>query len=167
MTRIGKRPPPFRVPALVEGHLTYIGPGGFEGRWVALCFLFSLGLVESVFLDRRSDAFMREGAALLVVVPDDRVLRRPWCGQFGRLRVPLLTDPLGRLHRAYGTVASPHHGRCRTVLIDPNGIIRFHLIHDLNGRGLAALLDIIAASRGQEKRFSPVGHQRAGVGDKA
>jgi alkyl hydroperoxide reductase subunit AhpC len=166
MRRIGERAPCFWFPALVEGNLTYIEFASFRGRWVALCFLASLGLIESVFLDRRTEAFAREGAALLAVVPDDRALRRPWCSQFGKLPIPLLTDPLKRLHRAYGMVASQHQGRCRSFLIDPNGIIRFHLVHDLNGRDMDALLEIIGASQGQEKRFSPVSHQHSAVGDK-
>ncbi len=147
MRRIGERAPRFRVPALIGGALTYIDSAQFQGRWTALCFVPYVGLVETAFLDHQANTFAQINTVTV--------------------RIPLLTDPLGRLHRFFGVTVAQMPVRCQTFLIDPDGIIRFHLVHDLNGRGMDALLEIIGAGQGQEKRFSPVSRQQSAVGDRA
>ncbi|MEW6542599.1 MAG: redoxin domain-containing protein [Nitrospirota bacterium] len=168
MQQIGDKAPRFRVPALIQGAMTYIDSALFQGRWVALCFPPSLGLIESVFLDRQSEAFSKADATLLATIPDTPTLLSSWCSQFGKLRVPLLADPLGRLRRSYGMARTSRAARCQTFLIDPAGLFRFHLVHDLNGRGMAAILEIVGASQRPDTRCS-VGsrHRSAGLSSQA
>lgn len=143
MLLIGQRAPRFRVPALRDRALTYLDSAALHGRWVVLCCLPRLSLVEATIVDRQGAAFTCYGADFLAVAPEDHALRRPWLGRLGALRAPLLVDPLRRLHRAYGLAPDQTLTRCRTFLIDPDGLLRFHLVHDLIGRGLSAVTEIL------------------------
>lgn len=143
MLHIGQRAPRFRVPALRDGALTYLDSAGLHGRWVVLCCLPRLSPVEATIVARQAETFARYGAELLAVAPEDDALRRPWLSRLGLLSVPILVDPVRRLRRAYGLIPDQVSTRCRTFLIDPDGLLRFHLVHDLNGRGLSAVTEIL------------------------
>ena len=60
------------------------------------------------------------------------------------LAVPLLTDPLNRLHRAYGMSCSCSSGKANTFLIDPDRILRHHIIHELTTWNMEALCGLLA-----------------------
>lgn len=147
MIHVGHTVPGIRVPALIEGGLTYLEFPPPGGLWSALCFPATMGLIESIFLDRQIEEFGREDTTLFAVVPHARGFLDSWYGQVGKLRVRLMTDPLRRLRKVYGLTPADPYGRCQSLLIDPNGALRFRLTHDLNGRGLSALREIIHASR--------------------
>lgn len=139
----------FRVPALAEKELIYLDSKQFAGRWVALSFLPNLGLMESAFLDHQAEIFGQIDTALLMVSSGARPLHR-WLNCPMKPRVPLLADPLGRLHRSFGVTVAHLPARCHTFLIDRAGILRFHLIHDFTDRGLSALHEIVTLSQAQE-----------------
>lgn len=126
-----------------------------------LCCLPSLGLVEPTFLERQVEAFAQKGASLLAVGLEEDPLHQPWVSRIGKLRIPILADPLRRLRRSYGIARAYAPGRCRTFLVDPDGLLRFHLVHDLSGREMNALLEIIGAGQGQNAQRSAVSLQRA------
>jgi len=68
----------------------------------------------------------------------------------GQAHFTIVGDPLGRLQRLYGGSSTYSSGRARTFLIDPDGTLRFHLIHSLNERGMAALMELLQAFQDQE-----------------
>jgi len=152
--KIGRPSPPFRLPALVEGTLTYLDSARFKGRCVALCFLPPLGLLESAVLERYSPIFDQQKADLLGIVPENAFFSGTWHRWIWPNGLILLSDPLGRLSRSFGVSHRPAPSRCQSFVIDPEGILRYHLVHDLNGRGMRALLEILkataSASHGQE-----------------
>ena len=145
MIRIGIRIPRLRVPGLVDSDLKWIDLSLFGDQWQALCFAPTLGLVEATFLDRHVDAFCRSGACLLVVDPQTGAPARQ--NGFGKRSLPILADPFGRLRRTFGLPRNAPPSRCWTFLIDPAQIVRFHLVHDLNGRDLTALLEVLNHNR--------------------
>lgn len=148
MIRIGQTAPHFRAPALVDGTLRYINSTQFSAHWVMLCFVPRLGLVETSFLDRQANSrhFARHGCSLLAVASAGNTLHQPWLGRIGRMKPILLADPLGHLHRAYRVSIDPT-SRCRSFLTDPEGVLRFQIMHDLNGRGISVLSEILEATR--------------------
>jgi alkyl hydroperoxide reductase subunit AhpC len=162
MIQIGAPSPSFRLPALVDGQLALVDLAHFRTQWVVLCFVPRLELLEAVFLDRHVDAFHREGVSFLAVSPGQDPLHEGWINQFGSLRVPIVADPLRRLHRRYRINATETPPRCQTFFIDPDGLFRFHLVHDLNGRGMSALLEILPANRTQDTQRSTAGHLETG-----
>lgn len=167
MRRIGERAPRFRVPVLMNGTLVYMDSARFQGRWVALCFLPYVGLVETAFLDHQAERFAQIDTALFIVNSGTRPLHRLWIGGTAKPRILLLTDPLDRLHRSFGIAATHRPARCQTVLIDREGILRFHLIHDFNDRGLDALQEVVTLSRTQNTAGPPVRSLTAATGQEA
>jgi len=162
MIQIGAPSPSFRLPAMVDGRLTFVDLAQFRTQWVVLCFIPRLELVEAVFLDRHVDGFLKQGISLLAVSPKQELLHEGWINQFGSLRVPIVADPLRRLHRRYRIGATEASPRCQTFLIDPEGLLRFHLVHDLNDRGMSAILEILRTNRTQDAQRSSAGHLEAG-----
>ncbi|MGH7233421.1 MAG: redoxin domain-containing protein [Nitrospiraceae bacterium] len=156
MVRIGETAPSFRTAALVDGTLCYIDSAQFSDSWVMLCFVPHLGLIETSFLDRQAESrhFVRENCALLAVAPEGDVFLQPWMRRVGNLRAILLIDPLRRLHRAYAVPRAKIPARCRSFVIDPDGLLRFQVLHDLNGRGISILSEILDASRAQPARVA-------------
>lgn len=148
MRQIGDRAPRFRVPALANGHLSdYFDSVLFRGRWVALSFLPYVGVIDITFFNRQAETFKQIDTVLLIVNSGSRPLHRLWIGCAEKPRIALLADPLGRLHRSFGITAIPPHAKCRTFLIDSEGILRLHVSHDFNEAGLSALREVIASSR--------------------
>lgn len=147
MVHVGETAPRFRLPALVEREFIYLDSTRFYGRWMTLCFLPSLGLPEGIGPGRQADVLAWGNAAFLGIIPNDLALRQSCRGGFRNLPIPLLTDPLGRLHRSYRIRRPLAPDKCETFLIDPNQVIRFHLVHEFNARGMDALRELFLLSQ--------------------
>jgi hypothetical protein len=106
MQEIGMPTPNFRVPALVDGQLTYLGSTQFIGRWTAVCFLPYVGNVKSEFIDHQAYHLDRIDTTLLIFSSGTRLLHRVWLDRPTRSGTPLLYDPLSRLHRAFGVASA-------------------------------------------------------------
>ncbi len=154
MRRIGDHVPFCRIPALVEGGLQYVELGQFRPRWVLLCFLPRLTQVEATILHRQAAfGFLAESEVSLVAVgPETTILHESWTRQIGGLRLVILADPLCRLHRTFGVEPATASRRCQSFVIDPEGILQFLMVHDLNGCGISALAEIFKAGLTQPAR---------------
>jgi alkyl hydroperoxide reductase subunit AhpC len=150
MRRIGEQAFTFRLPAVVGGEMTYIDPDEFLGQWVVLSFVPGIGETDRVFWDEQGKDMEELGAALLVALLETQALYQEGYHSTGRLHFTIVGDPLGRLQRLYGGPAIHSSGRARTFLIDPDGALRFHLIHSLNDRGMAALREMLQGFQDQE-----------------
>ena len=95
---------------------------------------------------REMNAF---GAALLLVLLGAKGLhdteRRAGDGHF-----TIVGDPLGRLERLYGARSLLSDGTARTFLIDPAGILRFHILHSISGRGMALINELLETYHADE-----------------
>jgi alkyl hydroperoxide reductase subunit AhpC len=150
MRRIGEQAFTFRLPVVVAGEMTYIDPDEFLGQWIVLSFVPGLGESDRVFWDEQGKDMEELGATLLVVPLETQVFYQEEDQSTGGLHFTIVGDPLGRLQRLYGGPATHSSGRARTFLIDPDGALRFHLIHSLNERGMAALRELVQAFQDQE-----------------
>mgnify|MGYP001579829079 CR=1 FL=1 len=145
--KIGQLAPRFRVPALVKGEVVYLDSAHFLGNPIALCFLPALDLLEYALLERHVPNFDEQKVLFLGVVSDESFFSGPWRKRLWPRGLTLLSNPLGRLYAHYGVPHLPDPLRCRSFAIDPQGLVRYHLVHDLNGRGMSALLEILKASQ--------------------
>jgi alkyl hydroperoxide reductase subunit AhpC len=143
--RMNHPAPRVRVPALVGGILTYLDLAHFRGGSIALCFLPQIGLLERAVLEYHIPRFEQEKAVVLGVVPETTFFQGPWQRGVWPTGLALLSDPLGLLSRTYGAPRALPCYRCHCFIIDPDGIFRYHLIHDLNGSAMSALLEILKA----------------------
>lgn len=140
---IGRLAPRLSLTAFVKGHYVRLDPAVFSGRWIALCFPTSLQASDMACLNWQAGVFAREGAVLVAVCSDLRLRRLADQPEFSTLAVPILTDPLNRLHRSYGIPRHEPSTRSITFLIDPEGVLRFHVHHDLTIWDLDALRRLI------------------------
>jgi alkyl hydroperoxide reductase subunit AhpC len=147
MIRIGYPVPNFRVPALAEGALTYFDSAGIKGRCLALSFLPPIGLFEFSLLGKYCQSFDQKRTVFAGVASEDSFFAGPWQRRCWPQGLILLSDPLGRLSRSYGISSISAAARCQSFVIDAEGILRYHLVHDLNSRGLSALLEILKVSQ--------------------
>lgn len=150
MKRIVEPALTFRLPAIVDGALTYLDPRQFEGQWVVLCFVPHLGRVEIDLLDRLGKDLEELGTVLLVVSLEPRALEREQCLQLGMVHFAVVGDPSGRLQRFYGGVTTQSWGLGRTFLIDPDGFLQFHLAHSLSERGMEVVMEVVQSHQDQE-----------------
>lgn len=159
MTKIGRPAPPFRVPALVGGNLIHLDSARLRGRCLALCFLPSLGLLERGILEYHAQTFERENIHFLGVMPEGTFFSGPWQRGVWPEGLTPVSDPLGRLSRSFGVSRRPLTSRCQSFVIDKNGLLRYHLVHDLNGRGMSALLEILKTSKAPDPKRSAISNR--------
>lgn len=152
--KIGQLAPRFRVPALVKGEVVYLDSNSFRGYPIALCFLPALDLLEYALLERHVPNFDEQKALFLGVVSDESFFSVSWRKRLWPQGLTLLSNPLGRLSAHYGVPRRPDPLRCHSFVITAEGILRFHLVHDLNGRGMGAILEILKASRAPDPQRS-------------
>ena len=144
--------PRMRVPALLKGQMTLFDLASLQGQWSVFCRLPPFEFGEAIVLNQFQRTVQKDGAMLLGLLPfgdlffDARLLKAKI------LRIPLLADPLQRLHRVLGLSEEPFTNRCQSYVIDPQGVIRYHLIHQLNWRGLSFLIEILTHCQDQ---YSP------------
>lgn len=158
MFSIDQTIPSFRTLTFMQGALALFDFASYRGRWLVLCGIPSMGLPEVAFLDHAVEAFAQEGATLLGLARHNAAVHAAWYAQVPTCRVPLLVDPSGRIHRALAIAFAFEDTRCCTVVIDPNGVLKFRLVHALHGRGMEAPKEILmflqqqASSHAQESR---------------
>ena len=123
--------PGFQLQAVVPdgqgGSLqTERGLADFAGRWVVLYFYprdFTEGCtIEARGFQRDLQAFEQAGAQVVGISADSADSHAEFCGSEA-LAYPLLSDPGGRISKAYGSWIPPFSQR-HTFLIDPDGILR-------------------------------------------
>ena len=132
-----------RVPALLQSKVTYFDLSDLKGKWSMICCLPPFDFGEAVFLNQYHRAVQKERTMLLGMLPFSDPVLDPCLPKAKALRIPLLADPLQRLQRLFGLVGKPFTNSCQSFVVDPTRVIRYHLIHQLNWRGLAFLMEIL------------------------
>ena len=132
-----------RVPALLKGQMILLDLGNLQGKWGMVCCLPPFEFGEAVFLNQYYRSVQKEGAVLLAMLPCADPILDPSLPKTRALRIPLIADPLRRLQRSLGLQGQSFSNRCQSFIFDPQGVIRYHLVHQLNWRGMAFLLETL------------------------
>ena len=135
--------PRMRVPAFLKGQMMLFNLASVQGQWSIVCRFPPFEFGEAIILNQFQRTVQNEGARLLGLLPFGHLLFDARLPKAKILRVPLLSDPLQRLHRVLGLTGKPSTNRCQSYVIDPKGVIRYHLVHQLNWRGLSFLIEIL------------------------
>jgi len=123
--------PDFTLPGITpapDGQVieTRLQLADFRGRWLVLYFYprdFTGGCtLEARGFQKDLAAYEAANAAVVGVSADDAESHADFCSSEG-LAFPLLSDPAGRVSRAYGSWIAPFSQR-HTFLIDPAGVVR-------------------------------------------
>ena len=144
--------PQMRVPTFVKGQLTLFNLATLEGHWAIVCHLPTFDFGDAIFLNQCYRTVQKEGAELLGLLPFGNPFLDTRLTKVKILRIPVLADPLQRLHRVFSVSKELRSDRCQSFIIDPQRVIRYHLIHQLNWRGLLFLIEVLKHCR--EQNFS-------------
>ncbi|BCA52985.1 hypothetical protein W02_01250 [Nitrospira sp. KM1] len=153
MIRIGDKALTFRFPAVVDGEVFYVDTEKLLGQWVVLSFVPVLGESERAIWNRQGKQLIALGAALLVVPSEARAVHQARFLRAGQMYFTMVGDPLERLQRLYGDRTAQSMGRGRTFLIDPEGFVRFHLLHTVSERGMTLLIELLQAHQASETQY--------------
>jgi peroxiredoxin 2/4 len=129
----------------------------YKGRWLVLLFYpldftFVCPTELTAFSDRY-DEFQGIGADIIGVSTDSAFSHRAWIntprdkGGVADLKYPLAADSTKDVSRDYGVlIASKGIALRGLFVIDPEGVLRYKVVHDLNiGRSAEETLRVIQA----------------------
>ena len=155
----GQQAPDFNMPSTknIEKLNENVELNDYKGRWVVLLFspldfTFVCPTELTSFSDRYDD-FEGIGAAVIGVSTDSVHSHRAWLktprdkGGVEDLRYPLASDITKSVARDYGVLIEDKGVALRGLfVIDPEGTLRYAVIHDLNvGRSADETLRVIQA----------------------
>ena len=157
--KVGRPAPDFDMPSTknIEKLNENVKLSDYRGQWVVLLFYpldftFVCPTELTSFSDRYED-FEGIGAAVVGVSTDSVHSHRAWLktprdkGGVEGLRYPLASDITKSVARDYGVLIEDKGVALRGLfVIDPEGILRYAVIHDLNvGRSAEETIRVIQA----------------------
>lgn len=127
------------------------GGSAGKGKWVVL-FFYPLDFTfvcptEITAFSKALPQFKKLNAEVLGVSTDSVHSHKAWLKELGDLGYPLLSDITHQTAEDYGTLIHEKGISLRgTFIIDPEGILRYALYHDLNvGRSVDECLRVLSA----------------------
>jgi len=151
LIKIGETAPDFTLKALVEGDIKDVTLSDYRGRWVVLFsypadFTFICPTEVTAF-NENLPRFQDLNTAVLGVSTDSVYTHRAWVESLGGLGYPLLSDFNKVVARMYDILVEEEGFMLRsTFIIDPDGVLRYALVHDTNiGRSVEEILRSLAA----------------------
>ena len=151
MPMIGQPAPQFKAPAVVDGgDFKDISLSDYKGKWVVLYFYpldFTFFFLTEITQFRDFLPKFKEAGAEVIGVSIDSVhSHRRWIkDDLGDLHYPLIGDVTKRISRDYGVLLEDAGIATRgTFVIDPEGVIQYMGIHNLNvGRDANEILRVL------------------------
>ena len=157
--RIGHPAPHFTMKTTADMELlqSTASLADYRGRWLVL-FFYPLDFTfvcptELLALSDRYDEFLELGADVLGVSTDSVYAHRAWISipreqnGLADLRYPLAADSTKQVAADYGVLVEEEGIALRGLfIIDPNGVIQYSVIHNLNiGRSVDETLRVLEA----------------------
>jgi peroxiredoxin (alkyl hydroperoxide reductase subunit C) len=157
--KVGQAAPDFDMPSTknIEKLNENVSLSDYQGKWVVLLFYpldftFVCPTELTTFSDRYED-FLGIGADVIGVSTDSVHSHRAWLktprdkGGVEGLQYPLASDITKQVARDYGVLIEDKGVALRGLfVIDPEGTLRYAVIHDLNvGRSADETLRVIQA----------------------
>ncbi|WP_053956268.1 peroxiredoxin [Inediibacterium massiliense] len=154
---IGKAAPHFEMKT-IDGAGENFGKVSLEdykGKWLVM-FFYPLDFTfvcptEITGFNKRIEDFKKLGAEILGVSTDSEHSHKAWIhtpgekGGLGKLEFPLASDKTHQVSKDYGILIEEDGIALRGLfIIDPNGILKYSVIHDLNvGRSADETLRVL------------------------
>ncbi|GMV64862.1 MAG: peroxiredoxin [Candidatus Omnitrophica bacterium] len=154
MLQVGKPAPSFKAQALAGTEFKEIGLDDYKGKWVCLYF-YPLDFTfvcptEIVEFNNAVDRFKALNCEVIGGSTDSVFSHLGWTQadeRISNLSYPLISDITQAIGREYGILIEEKGITLRgAFLIDPNGILRYQLVHDLSvGRNVDEILRVLTA----------------------
>lgn len=124
----------------------------YKGKWFIM-FFYPLDFTfvcptEITEYSKRYEEFKKEGAEILAVSVDSEHSHKAWINDgLGKINFPIASDMTKQVSRDYGILIEEEGIALRGLfIIDPEGVIRYSVIHDLNiGRSVDETLRVLRA----------------------
>lgn len=150
--QVGQIAPDFRMEGVIGKEFREFTLSDYRGQWVVL-FFYPLDFTfvcptEIMGFNDRYEDFQKLNAEILGASVDSKFSHLAWIGnELGDLHFPLLSDITKEVARQYGILIEKAGVSLRGLyIIDPNGILRYELVHDLNvGRSVEETLRVLEA----------------------
>jgi len=149
---IGKAAPHFQVEAVSgNGQFIKVDLNDFKNKWLVL-FFYPLDFTfvcptEITGFSTHYNEFKQLNAEVLGGSTDSVHSHKAWLKDLGELRYPLFSDITRTMSSDYGVLLEEKGIALRgTFIIDPEGILRYALYHDLGvGRSVNETLRVLKA----------------------
>ncbi len=149
--QVGKKAPEFTMEVVRENQFSQVSLSEFKGKWVVL-FFYPLDFTfvcptEIVEMSEKMPEFEKLGAVVLGGSTDSVHSHLAWMKDLGQLNYPLFSDATREVSRDYGIlIEEKGHSLRGTFIIDPDGILRYQLVHDLTvGRSADETLRVLSS----------------------
>lgn len=147
--QVGKPAPEFTVDTVFKGQDSRVSLVDMKGKWVVL-FFYPLDFTfvcptEIVEMSEKMPEFEKLNAVVLGGSTDSVYSHKAWMKDLGELNYPLFSDMNREISRNYGIlIEEKGHSLRGTFIIDPEGLLRYHLVHDLTvGRSADETLRVL------------------------
>jgi alkyl hydroperoxide reductase subunit AhpC len=151
MIQVGQQAPDFSLEGVIDSEFITVNLSDYRGKWVVL-FFWPLDFTficptEVLEFGHRKDEFEDLNALVLGASTDSKYAHKAWTERIGQTTFPLLSDITKEVSRNYGILIEGQGIALRgTFIIDPQGKIRYQLVHDLNvGRSVDEILRVLRA----------------------
>ncbi|MBE0598829.1 MAG: peroxiredoxin [Desulfuromonadales bacterium] len=152
MLQVGQPAPDFTMEGVVGKEFKEFTLSDYRGRWVVL-FFYPLDFTfvcptEIIGFNERYEEFRKLNAEILGASVDSKFSHLAWISnELGDLHYPLLSDITKEVANRYGILIQQQGISLRGLyIIDPNGILRYELVHDLGvGRSVDETLRVLEA----------------------
>jgi peroxiredoxin (alkyl hydroperoxide reductase subunit C) len=173
--QVQSQAPNFQGMAVVGKQFKEISLADYKGKWLVLFFYpldftFVCPTEITAFSDRIND-FKKLKAQVVGCSVDSHFSHLAWVetprnkGGLGDIKYPLLADITKKVGRDYDVLLEGGMTLRGLYIIDPNGVIRFKLVHDLGiGRNPDEVLRVLAAIQTTDKtgEVCPTGWEPGG-----
>lgn len=152
MSLVSKQAPDFTMEGVLNDAFSTYTLSDHRGSWVVL-FFYPLDFTfvcptEIKKFNQMNKEFEDEGAIIMGASIDSKFVHLAWVNsELGKLNFPLLSDITRRVSRDYGILLNEEgHSLRATFIIDPDGIVKYELIHDpAVGRSVKEILRALKA----------------------
>src|SRR3989338_2132950 len=152
VAQVSKPAPNFNVETVIKnGEFSQATLEDYKGKWLVL-FFYPLDFTfvcptEITGFSKRFEEFKALNAQILGGSTDSIHSHKAWLKELGELQYPLFSDITRDMSWDYGVLLSEQGIALRgTFIIDPEGILRYALYHDLGvGRSVDETLRVLKA----------------------
>jgi alkyl hydroperoxide reductase subunit AhpC len=151
MVKVGQPAPDFTLEGVMGREFTTVSLSDYRGKWVVLFFwpldfTFVCPTEIKEFSARYKEIENLNGQVLGISV-DSKYAHLAWVDDIGEQAYPLLSDITKEVSRAYDVLVENQGIALRgTFIIDPQGIVRWIVVSDLNvGRSVSETIRVLEA----------------------
>jgi peroxiredoxin (alkyl hydroperoxide reductase subunit C) len=148
--QVGKPAPEFTVETVLGDEVKKVSLAEFKGKKWVVIFFYPLDFTfvcptEIIEMSDKYEEFQKLNAEVLGGSIDSIYSHKSWLKELGKLHYPLFSDITRDMSRDYGVlIEEKGHTLRGTFIVDPEGVLRYHLVHDLTvGRSADETLRVL------------------------